>query len=145
MQQRLNLVRSTIRKAAPQAEEAISYGIVGYKVNGKPLVYFGGFAKHYSMFGGTGQLREMFQQRLKPYLGGKGTIQFPLELPVPVDLVREVTLMRLEEVASGGPPKRKPEKARKPAKKPAKKAPKKSSRKATTPRATRASRKPVKR
>ncbi len=51
---KLEQVRAAIRKAVPEASEAIGYGIPGYKLNGKPLLYFGGFKNHYSLFAASG-------------------------------------------------------------------------------------------
>ena len=86
----LELVRRTIREAAPpDALEAISYQIPTFKWRGRYLVYFSGWKNHISLYPiplGNGALDE----ELTPYKAGKGTLKFPLEKPLPLDLVREI-------------------------------------------------------
>ena len=79
MQKILRRVRALIRKAAPLAEESVSYGIATYKLNGKPLVYFAGFPKHWSLFPANLKL----PAALERYRAGKGTLRFPLDVKVP--------------------------------------------------------------
>jgi uncharacterized protein YdhG (YjbR/CyaY superfamily) len=100
-QKTLQAVRVVIKKAAPGAVESISYGIPTYKVAGKPVMYFGGFAKHYSIFGGGDSLRQEFAKQIEGRLGGKGTIQFLWDEPVPVKLIADMTKFRVRENAKG--------------------------------------------
>ena len=96
-QTHMRKLRASIKKAAPKAEEKISYGMVGYKLNGKPLVYFGGFKKHISLFPAGGSARNTFKKELAQYKGGKGTIQFPIDKPLPLGLITKVVKLRVKE------------------------------------------------
>src|SRR2546427_6435791 len=81
----LEKMRQTIRKAAPEAEEAISYQIPTFKLNGN-LVHFAAFKKHIGFFP-TARGVEAFKKELSRYKGSKGTVRFPLDEPVPYGLV----------------------------------------------------------
>ena len=94
-QKLLTLVRATIRKAVPEAIESVSYGIVGYKCNG-PLIYFGAYARHIGLYPGGGAIKA-FEQQLKDYKTAKGTVQFPLDKPMPFDLIKEIVVFRVKE------------------------------------------------
>jgi uncharacterized protein YdhG (YjbR/CyaY superfamily) len=75
----LRRVRSTIRKAVPGAEEAISYKIPMYKMNGRPVLYFAGWKEHYSLYPANHRLVAAFKDDLAPYeVNNKGTIRFPV-------------------------------------------------------------------
>lgn len=95
----LGHVRSTIRKAVPEAEEVISYKIPAYKVHGRPLLYFAGWKQHYSLYPVTESVVAVFKDELSPYEVKKGTIQFPLYQPVPVELIGRIAKFRAKEVA----------------------------------------------
>ena len=92
---KLKQLRKTIRAAAPKAEELISYGIAGYKYHGM-LIYFAGFKNHVSVYPAPRGV-EAFKKELVAYKGGKGTIQFPLDKPVPLDLVKRIIIFRMKE------------------------------------------------
>ena len=92
---RLEKVRATIRKAAPQAEEGISYRIAGYKLEGV-LIYFAGFAGHIGVYPAPRGSAE-FRDELAAYGGGKGTLQFPHDKPLPLDLIRRIVKFRVAE------------------------------------------------
>lgn len=94
---RLEQMRQVIRAEAPEAEEGIMYGLVGYKMNKKPLVYFGGFARHVGFYA-TPNGHEAFAEEFAPYKQGKGSVQFPLDQPLPLDLVKRVVQYRKEQV-----------------------------------------------
>lgn len=101
VQEKLQGIRNAIRKAAPDAEEAIRYGIPTFRQNGSNLVHFAAFKDHLSFFptsSGVGKFRE----ELSSYTMSKGTIQFPLNDPVPYDLVERITRFRTEEIRNGG-------------------------------------------
>ena len=85
----LKKIRATIRKAAPAAEESISYRIPTYRLNGRPLVYFAGFREHVSVYPVTAAIREKFAA-LQRYAGGKGTAKFPIDEPVPYALIGKI-------------------------------------------------------
>jgi uncharacterized protein YdhG (YjbR/CyaY superfamily) len=89
VQKLLQEVRKTIRESAPDAMEAISYGIPTFRLGGKYLIYFAGYKKHWSLYPipeGTAA----FKKEIAPHVKGKGTLQFPLNQPVPVPLVKKV-------------------------------------------------------
>ena len=90
---RLKRLRAIIRETSPESSEAISYGLVGYKRNGKPLVYFGGFVHHVGFYA-TPNGHEAFAEEFAPYKQGKGSVQFPLDKPLPEDLIKKVVEYR---------------------------------------------------
>jgi uncharacterized protein YdhG (YjbR/CyaY superfamily) len=94
--QLLEQVRETILKAAPGAEEGISYGMPAYKLSGKPLVYFGGFANHIGFYA-TPTGHRQFEKQLAGYRQGKGSVQFPLDEPMPLALVARIVKFRMKE------------------------------------------------
>ena len=95
----LKRVRNTIRKAVPGAEEVISYKIPTYKLHGDPVLYFAGWRQHYSLYPAGGRVVTAFKEELAPYEVNKGTIRFPLSLPVPVKLIGRIAKFRAKEVA----------------------------------------------
>lgn len=96
----LKRVRSAIQKALPRAEETISYQIPAYKLNGRALIYFAGWKRHYSLYPATRPLVAAFKNELAPYeVNDKGTIRFPLSEPVPVRLIEAIAKFRAKEVA----------------------------------------------
>jgi uncharacterized protein YdhG (YjbR/CyaY superfamily) len=97
VQRVLKRVRSTIRKALPKAEEAISYQIPAYKLEGSPVLFFAGWKKHYSLYPATGQVVAALKDELAPYEISKGTIRFPLSEPVPVKLIKRIAKLRAKE------------------------------------------------
>jgi uncharacterized protein YdhG (YjbR/CyaY superfamily) len=86
----LRRIRSAIRRAIPDAEEAISYQIPTYRLHGGHVVYFAGWKEHYSLYPATTRLVAAFKGELAPYKISKGTIRFPLSEPVPVTLIEEI-------------------------------------------------------
>jgi len=96
VQIKLELVRETIFKHAPNAIESMSYGMPAYKLNKKPLVYFGGFAKHIGFYA-TPTGHEKFVQELSKYKQGKGSVQFPLNEELPIDLIADIVKFRVNE------------------------------------------------
>lgn len=93
----LQRVRSTIRKAVPAAEEAISYQIPTFKLHGKYAVYFAGWKQHYSIYPASSHLVAAFKEELAPYEVNKGTIRFPLSEPVPVKLIGRIAKFLAKE------------------------------------------------
>lgn len=90
----LNTIRATIRSAVPQeATEVISYRIPAFKYKGM-LVWFGAFSDHCSLFPGPG-IMEAFKDELKRYSISKGTVQFPLDKPLPATLLRKIVKARV--------------------------------------------------
>lgn len=92
-QKALKLIRATIRKAAPEAEETISYAIPAYKLDGKVLIYFAGYKNHASVYPAP-RGKDEFKKELAAYKGGKGTVQFPLDKPIATDLIKRIVRFR---------------------------------------------------
>lgn len=95
VQPKLKELRDVIKKAAPKATEAISYGIPTFKQNGN-LVHFGGFKSHIGFFPGAGGVAA-FSKDFAKYKQSKGTIQFPLDAKMPFTLVRKVVKYRIKQ------------------------------------------------
>jgi uncharacterized protein YdhG (YjbR/CyaY superfamily) len=95
-QKLLKQVRATIRKAAPKAEEYIGYGMPGYKLNGKPLVYFSGYKNHIGFYA-TPTGHKEFKAELAKYKQGKGSVQFPIDEPMPLKLIERIVKFRVKE------------------------------------------------
>ncbi len=96
VQERLNQIREVIQEEAPRSEEGFSYGMPAYKLEGKPLVYFAAFTNHIGFYA-TPTGHEAFCEELKGYKQGKGSVQFPLEKPLPLDLIRRIVEFRVRE------------------------------------------------
>jgi uncharacterized protein YdhG (YjbR/CyaY superfamily) len=97
-QEALREVRAAVREAAPGATETISYAIPTFDLNGKHLVHFAGYAKHVGFYPVPSAMTA-FADELAPYKSGKGSAQFPLSAPMPLDLVRRIVAFRIAEVA----------------------------------------------
>ena len=95
VQAKLKSLRRAIRKAAPQAEEGISYQMPAFKLNGN-LVYFAAYKNHIGFYPTSSGI-EAFKKELSPYKWSKGAIQFPLDKPVPFDLVERIVVFRAKE------------------------------------------------
>jgi len=93
---KLEQIRKIIRREAPDAEESISYGMPAYKTNKKHLVYFAGYSKHIGFYA-TPAGHSAFAEELSEYKQGKGSVQFPLDKPLPLDLIRQITRFRVQE------------------------------------------------
>jgi len=87
-------LRSAIRAAAPDAIEAISYNMPSFRQDGRFLVSYEAFKRHYSLFPWNDEMVAELGEELKPYAVGKGTIRFPAEQPIPVDLVTRIIEIR---------------------------------------------------
>jgi uncharacterized protein YdhG (YjbR/CyaY superfamily) len=98
VQKILREIRTTIRKVAPRAEESISYRIPTFKLEG-PLVYFAAFKSHIGMYPMTGATRKTFEKELSKYEGGKGTVRFPLDRPIPHALIGRIVRFKVKENA----------------------------------------------
>ena len=97
MKKRLEVMRVLVRSQAPHAEESISYGMPAYKLKGKPLVYFAGYPNHIGFYA-TPNGHEAFADEFAKYKQGKGSVQFPNDQPLPVDLIKRVVRYREEQV-----------------------------------------------
>ncbi len=91
----LKALRQTIHKAAPEAGEKISYGVPTITFHGN-LVHFGGFKDHIGFFPGSAGVTN-FEKELSGYETSKGTIRFPLDKPLPLDLVAKITEFRVDQ------------------------------------------------
>lgn len=89
-------LRKAIRQAAPKAEEVISYNMPAYKFNGI-LVYFAGHKNHIGFYPGSGAITGIFKDSLTGYKTSKGTVQFPLDKPLPLELIKEIVKFRVNE------------------------------------------------
>jgi uncharacterized protein YdhG (YjbR/CyaY superfamily) len=95
VQEILEKIRMTIRKAAPDAEETIKYQIPTFTLKGN-LVHFGAFKKHIGFYP-TSTGTEKFRNELSVYEGAKGSVKFPLDKPIPFDLIGEIVKFRVRE------------------------------------------------
>ena len=91
----LEKMRQTIRKAAPEAEETISYQMPTFKLKGSVLVYFAAFRRHIGLF--PPAPRE-FKKEVSSYEGPKGNLKFPTDKPMPYDLVTRIVLFRKKSI-----------------------------------------------
>jgi uncharacterized protein YdhG (YjbR/CyaY superfamily) len=92
----LEQIRATIKQAVPEAEEAISYAIPAFKLKGRFFIYFAGYEKHTGLYPAP-RGNEAFKNELSAYKGGKGTVQFPLNKPLPLDLITRIVKFRVKE------------------------------------------------
>ena len=97
VQEILQIVRKIIQETAPDADEKLAYGMPGYKLKGKPLVYFAGYAKHVGLYA-TPVAHEAFSDELKGYKQGKGSVQFPLNKPMPYDLIKRIVTFKINQI-----------------------------------------------
>ena len=95
VQQILEKIRKTIHEAAPAAEEAISYQMPSFKLKGN-LVYFAAFKRHIGFYPIPSGI-EQFKAELSVYKQGKGSVQFPLDKPIPYDLINRIVKFRVGE------------------------------------------------
>jgi uncharacterized protein YdhG (YjbR/CyaY superfamily) len=95
----LKKIRKLVKKTCPESTELFSYGMPGYKLNGKPLVYFAGYKNHIGLYA-TPQGNIQFKDELSGYKQGKGSVQFPLEEEVPYDLIKRIVEFKIEDIQS---------------------------------------------
>jgi uncharacterized protein YdhG (YjbR/CyaY superfamily) len=96
IQSQLKQIREIIKRLAPDAVESISYGMPAYKLNKKPLVYFAAFKNHIGFYA-TPSGHTAFADELSIYKQGKGSVQFPLNQPIPFTLIEKIVAFRVEE------------------------------------------------
>jgi uncharacterized protein YdhG (YjbR/CyaY superfamily) len=94
-------VRAAIRAEAPDAVETISYAIPTFDLKGRHIVHFAGYARHVGFYP-TASGIAAFSAELAGYKSAKGSLQFPLDRPMPLDLVRRIVAFRVREVLGGG-------------------------------------------
>jgi len=105
VKEKLEKLRQTIRKSAPAAQEVISYQMPAYKLNGI-LVYFAGYKKHIGFYPGASAIKT-FAKEIAVYKWAKGSIQFPLDKPLPLALVGRIVKFRVKEDAEKATAKKK--------------------------------------
>jgi len=96
----LRRVRATIRKALPRATEAISYQIPEYKLDGRMVLYFAGYARHYSIYPATAYVLRALKDELAGAVHAKATIRFSYDDAVPTRLITRIAKLRAAEVAA---------------------------------------------
>lgn len=99
-QELLEEMRAVIKGVAPEATETISYAIPTFDLYGRHLVHFAAFKNHIGFYPVPGGYEEAFKEELKPYKQGKGSVQFPLNKPIPWDLIRRMVEFRVQENAA---------------------------------------------
>lgn len=92
----LKKFREVVINNAPNAIESISYGMPAYKLNGKPLVYFAAYKNHIGFYA-TPTGHEKFAGELSVYKQGKGSVQFPINQPIPYELIKRIVAFRVTE------------------------------------------------
>ena len=97
---KLEQVRAAIRRAVPEAVECIGYRIPGYKLHGKPMLYFAAFKEHYSLFAASGTFFAALKDELSGYELRKGTVHFLLTKPVPTKLISQIAKLRAAGIAA---------------------------------------------
>ena len=108
--QMLMELRALIRSIAPGAVEGISYSMPAYKLNGKHLAFFAAYARHIGLYA-TPSCHEAFAAELSAYKTGKGSVQFPLDSPLPMGLIRRMVTYRAASILAS---ESKPQKRQKP-------------------------------
>jgi len=93
----LQKLRETIHAVVPEAGEYIAYGLAGFKLHGRPLVYFGAWENHCALYAASPAVQKKFQKELKGFEVSKGTIRFTPEKPLPTALVKELVKARIAE------------------------------------------------
>jgi uncharacterized protein YdhG (YjbR/CyaY superfamily) len=94
----LEKLRKTIRAAAPEVEECISYGIPAFRLNGRSLVFFGAWTNHCAFYPGRSATLKKFRNDLKGFQIAKGTVRFTPENPLPVALVKKLVQSRIKKI-----------------------------------------------
>jgi uncharacterized protein YdhG (YjbR/CyaY superfamily) len=95
---RLKEIRDIVRSMAPEAVEVFSYGVPGFKLDGQPLVWYAAFKNHTSLYPMTASIRKAHAAALEGYKMSTGTVQFPLDKPLPTALVKRLVKARLAEL-----------------------------------------------
>jgi len=93
-------LRATIRATAPDATETISYNMPAFRLDGHFFVSYEAYKRHYSLFPWTDAMVAELGDAIRPYAVGKGTLRFPADQPIPLDLVRRIIESRLREFAA---------------------------------------------
>jgi uncharacterized protein YdhG (YjbR/CyaY superfamily) len=94
----LTTLRQTIKAAAPKATESVSYGMAGFKQDGKRVAYFAYWKAHVALYGTSRDFIDAHAAELEPYVQSKGTLQFPANKPLPYGLVTKIVKARIVEI-----------------------------------------------
>lgn len=97
VQEILKEIRGVIHSEVPDVQESISYQMPTFKLNGKRIIYIAAFKKHIGIFGASGVV-EAFPDELSAYAGPKGNLQFPINQPIPYDLIRKIVAFRVSKI-----------------------------------------------
>lgn len=97
IQSRLSSIKELVEESVPDALGGIAYGLAGFKYKKKPLVYFGGFKNHIGFYA-TPSANQHFQNKLSEYKQGKGSIQFPNDKELPLQLMKQMILFKKKEI-----------------------------------------------
>ena len=98
IQARLQELRDTIKRAVPAAEETISYNMPAFKLNGVHLIYFAGWKNHISLYPFSSAMEASLPEVAAYKISGRGTIQFPVDKPLPVEFVEMIVKLREREI-----------------------------------------------
>jgi uncharacterized protein YdhG (YjbR/CyaY superfamily) len=93
----LEEVRQAIKEVIPGADELISYQIPAFKLNGSYIIYFAGWKNHISIYPVTYEIKEKFKKDISSYKTSKGTLQFPLDKPMPLALIKKIVKYKLKD------------------------------------------------
>ena len=99
VQRILRKIRDTVRAAAPDADESVTYKIPTFKLNGRPLFYFAAFKAHIGLYPMTAPVKAKFRKELSEYEQSKGTVRLPLDGPIPYGLIGRIVKFKVEENA----------------------------------------------
>ena len=99
---RIQAMRETIRSAAPDAIETIAYDMPAFRMDGRFLVSYAAYKRHDSLFPASEGVVQALGDEIRPYLAGRGTIQFPTKEPVPTELIARILAVRVAEHRKSG-------------------------------------------
>jgi uncharacterized protein YdhG (YjbR/CyaY superfamily) len=91
-------IRAAIKAGVPQAVEGFTYGIPGFRLDRRPLLWYAGWTQHVSLYPMTGGVKKSLAPKLAKYEMSKGTVRFPLDKPVPIGLVKQLAKARAAEI-----------------------------------------------
>ena len=94
----LERIRKIVKITVPDAEEAISYRMPAYKYKKRPLIYLGAFKNHISIYPASGSILKVMGDKLEKFRTSKGTLRFTEEKPIPEAVIREMLLLRVDEI-----------------------------------------------